>query len=330
MPPKSDLRRYLDQAGELPDDVILGRIVLFTIADLRVRRDDLVKWFEELDLNPAKLPPEIKPVDAYKKATSEAKQEYALPDGNTVTYLCRDVSSTPTYIHRQITREVRDPNRRRLQYDKAIESVFYRPKTGADGRVVNGSERLRLTIDAPKGLTAEEQEKIKEITADVESRYLRYRDYLDGQKVRGVIRDYVKYLNAIELKGGVYFVHQNRTDELIRLQTLVSRLTGCWMNLLPLVDLASEREMVIEAFQREAQEALNEVVKECAHLRFTRKSVSPEAYAKVRQKFDHVMNQASEYLRSLEINQDITGAAAELALESLIDLQKQMLEGNAA
>lgn len=319
----SEFRSYLDSTGNLPADALLGRIVLFTIADQQTKRDDLVQWFDDLGLNPALLPAEIKPVDAFKKATSEAKEEYELGNGRTAAVLCREVSSTSEYIMRQITREVRDGSRRRLAYSKAIECVFYRARAEA-GKLVRGTERVRITID-PDGVGPAERDKVREIANEIETRYQRYANFLDGNKLRAVVREYLKYLNAIEIKGGVYFVHANRQKELDSLRTLVDRLAGCSMQTIPLVDLANERQMVVDAFQREASQRLEEIVRDISELRGSRKKITADAYAKIRARYDRVMDQASEYLRTLNISQDSTASAAELALDSLVTLQTEML-----
>ena len=161
----SDLRSYLDSTGDLPADALLGRIVLFTIADQQTKRDDLVQWFDELGLNPALLPAEIKPVDAFKKATSEAKEVYELENGRYAAVLCRDVQSNSEYNMRQITREIRDSSRRRLAYSKAIECVFYRARA-EKGKLVRGTERVRVTID-PDGVGPSERDKIREIAQGI-------------------------------------------------------------------------------------------------------------------------------------------------------------------
>ncbi len=324
MAKQSALRDYLDKSGGLPADALLGRIVLFTIADQQTERDDLVKWFDELGLNHALLPAEIKPVDAFKKATSEAKEEYLLSTGRTAAVLCREVTSDSEQIIRQITREIKDGKRRRLGYSKAIECVFYRARPGQGGKLARGTERLRITIDAD-GISAEERPKMQEIAQGITARYERYSRFLDGNKMRAVVREYLKYLNAIEIKGGVYFVHANRQAELDSLRTLVDRLSGCSMQTIPLVDLENERQMIVDAFQREASQRLDEIVRDISELRASRKNITADAYAKIRARYDRVMDQANEYLRTLDISQDSTASAAELALDSLVTLQTEML-----
>lgn len=216
----------LNAQGDLPDEVLLGRMVLFTITDEPTPRAQLEQWFREIGLDERLLPPEIKPIDAFKKATSDAKNKYDLSGGRTAIVLCRDVASTPDYVKRQITREVKDARARQLSYSKAIDCTFYRAKTvpnpnGAGTVTDKGSERVHIRID-PTDLDPEELLEVQQIGREIESRYMQYYMNLDGNRLRAVIRDYLKFLNAIELKGGVYFVHVSRSAELLKLQTLVS------------------------------------------------------------------------------------------------------------
>ena len=322
-----NIREYLNGISELPEDILLGRIVMFTVTDEPLLHSDVERWFTELKLNPSYLPAQNRAVDAFKKATTDVdKTEYDLPHDQKAILLTRPVTADNEMVVRFIVREKRDSRRRKLGHDKAIEAVFYKgSKIG--GVVQKGSERIRLTRvnDAldPSGSEIAEVQKAIDLIQD---RYDHYYKYLDGQKVRGMIRNYLKYLNAIEIKGGVYFIHKNRTDELMRLRELVNRCGGgCHMDQIPLVDLDNERKIIVEAFQREAEEELDTLVREIAFVRQTRKNVTPEAYAKLKGKYELVMGQAMEYQRTLGLSQSRTSAAAELALDSLVELQRDLL-----
>ena len=102
--PKS-LTTYLDKHGDLPGDILLGRIVLFTISDEPVKRDDIIKWFKSLNLNPDFVPPENKAQHAFEKATSETKDVYPMTKGREGHLMCRDVSrNTSTRAGRSLER----------------------------------------------------------------------------------------------------------------------------------------------------------------------------------------------------------------------------------
>jgi hypothetical protein len=316
----------LDENGDLPDSVLLGRIVLFTITDRRVKRSDLETEFINRGLNTALLPPEVKPIDAWKKATSEAKDKYNLPGDKTAVVLCRDVNANAEYVRRQITREVKDARSKTLSYHKAIDCMFYRPRVQG-GKAQVGSERVSIRVDTGD-LDPAEVADVRRIAQQIEDRYADYYGHLDGNRVRATIREYLKHLNAIELKGGVYFIHVSQSDELSRLQGLVEWLGGgCMMHTIPLVDIERERQMVSIAFEREASQALQEIVNEVASLKATRKSISADAYSKIKQRYDDVLSKANEHMVTLQISQDMTGVAAELALDAITDLAEEMLSG---
>lgn len=316
--------------GDLPDDVLLGRIVLFTITDQQITRTQLERWFLAENLNTNLLPADIKPIDAFKKATSEAKNRYTLPNGQEAVVLCRDVASNNEYVRRQITREVKDSKARTLSYSKAIDCTFYRAKyvklpSGAT-QAQRGSERVHIKVD-PTGLDPTELTEVQKIANEIQARYLTYYDHLDGNRLRAVVRDYMKHLNAIELKGGVYFIHVSHSDELARLQTVVHKFGGgCQLHTIPLVDIERERKMVAEAFEREASESLQEIAAECRALRSTRKNITPNAYAKIKERYDDVVKKAGEHMVTLQVSQDLTGAAAEVALDALLELQEELLK----
>jgi len=162
----------LDERGDLPDSVLLGKIVLFTITDQRVKRADLETEFFRFGLNTDLLPPETKPIDAWKKATSEANEKYTLPGDKTAVVLCRDLDATSQYVRRQITREVKDGRSRTLAYSKAIECTFYRPAIRG-GKVSPGSERVQTRVDAT-GLDPNEVAEVHQIAKGIEDRYSDY------------------------------------------------------------------------------------------------------------------------------------------------------------
>lgn len=321
----SPVKKYLDQAGDLPADVLLGHLVLFRITDGDYNRDDIDAWFTELRLNPGFVPVPGKAIDAYKKATSQGDDfDYDLPDGTVAHVLVRDVVADSKVVTRHLVREIRDAKRRRLAYGPIGEATFFRPKT-SNGIVIPGSERFLLNVDHTQ-LVADERGPMQSLVDKISGSYDRFLAYCDGDKARAMVRDYVKYLNGAMLKDGIYFVHITRKDELDRLSEVVSRLgNGCRMDTIPLVNLEREKDMVVEAFQAEAEKALADVVKEIQHVRGTRKTVTPEAYGKIKAKYDSVMLRATEYTRTLDVSQERTAGAAEVALDSLAELQRQML-----
>lgn len=323
MTANSPLRDYLDEFGELPPDALLGRLTLTTVNDGKYRFDDIEKWFNELGLNKAMMPVPNKAVDAFRKATSDAnKATYTLPGQREAEMLCRDVVLNDKYVRRQITREVRDQSKRKLSYDEAITCTFYR----ATEPGTKGGERLVVKVRG-ENLCPEEHSSVQELAEQIKHDFMDYYHYLDGNKVRATVRKYLKHLNAIEIKGGVYFVHVSRADELDRLSEFVGRLgNGCDMGFFPIADLMKQRELIVRAFEREASQSLMEITREAKSLLQTRKNITPVMYEKMRSRFDTVLANANEHMATLEVSQDVTAASAEAALKALGALREEMLK----
>lgn len=330
---KSDFRRYIDEAQALPDDCVLGNVIWFTVSDGQYPADDIEKRFADLGLNPGLLPPKPKAIDAFEKATARfTGYKYAVGD-DIAELLVRDVIRDGERLVRQITREIKRTTaggkKIRLAYDKVAELYFAKPVIRA-GKTVPGSERVRLSIDPNAGpLLHQGEEKIlRGVLKEVDTEYTRLRDFLDGDKIRWVVRDYVNFLNGVMLKKSVYFVHSTRTEELLRLQQFLNGLgNGCALTLLPMADLKNLREEVVEAFQNEAEKDLEEVVKAIQKVRLTRKgAISTNQYVRLKTEYERVMRKAMEYSRTLKVGQERTAGAAEVALEALLALERDVVK----
>lgn len=319
----SPLKAYVDEINDLPADVLLGRIVVYTITEQPVAYTTLTNLFDEHDLDKALLPSPNKTVDAFKKATSDTKDTYAMSKDRTAVLLCRDVTATPDFIRRQITREIRDGKNRRLEYTEAITCTFFRAQKGDQS-----TSRLTV-ITNPGNLEKSEHATVAKVARDIEQRYHDYYGFLDSQKIRGVVRNYLKKLNAIEIKGGVYFVLSTRDEELGRLNAMIDGLGGgCYMQTIPVPDLGHTRSFMARMFEREAAEKLQNVARDAKELVASRKNVTPEAYSRMKAEYDQVLANAVEHMEVLGLAQDLTAASAEVALEALANLAGAMIDGD--
>lgn len=319
---KSDLRKYIDQTQALPADCTLGNILWYSVEDKTYDVEQVHQTFDLLNLNPAMLPPEIKAINAFEKASSEIDRvKYPMPGGLEAELLIHEVARDEETVLRQVTRKIRDAAHKELGFDKVGELVFYRDVTRG-GKVQRGTSRLRTSLEP--GLEDWERVELLRHLEVVETAFPLYRDNYDGNKIRGVVRDYVGYLNGVMMRSGVYFVHSTRTEELERLQTFVRSLDGCSMTLFPLPELKAMREEVIEAYQVEAVKELQEVVAAIQKVRGTRKQLKPEMHRKLKDQYETVMRKASEYGRTLRVSQERTAGAAELAMDALLSLEADM------
>lgn len=330
-PSKSAFRKYVDQAQELPDDVVLGNIVWHTITDGAYDLGQIEQAFEDLDLNSMFVPAPTTEFNAFEKACTNAlraAKPYQLPQQQVGEIMAiREVSKTAEIVTRHIVREVRDSKAKRLRFETVAELTLFRAQSHSSGRVVRGSHRLRANIFVDRLLTGE-KEQVEAVITKWDSEFDRLYNFVDGDKARAMVRDYLGYLNAVMMKQGVYFVHKTREEELYRLQTLVGvhLANGCQLQLMPIPELKRLRESVIDAFQDEAEKELNEVVAAINKVRTTRATITSTALAKLTDQYKQTMLKASEYTRILRCSQDRTAGAAEIALASLDALRSDMIK----
>lgn len=325
----ASLTDYIGDTGQLPDEVLLGHVVLFRIGDGAYDRDALSKQMDLLDLNTKYLPAINKEIDAYRKATSALDDREYVLDGDTAHLLVRDTYSDEHVLHRSLVREIRDSSGKRLAYGQVGEAVFHRTVTRG-GKAQPGTARLKVTL-LPSQLRTNERTTLDAIKAEIEANYDRHVNFIDGMKIRAMVRGYLGHLNAVPLKDSVYFVHVARRAEVSKLQELVLWLAGranrgCTMSLIPLVDLEEQREMVIAAYEDEAVKSLNEVITDIQTLRASRTKITPAAYAKIKQKYNDITKATAEYATKLNVKAERVADTAEVALETLVELQKKLLD----
>lgn len=329
----SELSEYLEATGELPEDCILGWLVVWSVIDYEpgITPERAKELFAELQLNPAYIPPVPKKIDAFRKATSNITREHETPDGKVVTFMARDVSNDSEQLERHIIREVRDGRRRVLEHTKAMQALFFKAqaKPGSNRRVIEGNAAMKL-IPSPKGYPVDEHQLIEDMAAEIDERYRVYSTHLDAQRIRAVIRDYVRNFDAVQVKGSLYFIDKEHTEELRRLAKFMGALPGrCRMNMIPLVDIEDARDMIIEAFVTENREAMNRIVEKCAELQTTRVKITDEAIAQMRAEYDRTLQRSADFKARLNVSQLVDEAAAEAALEAYAALSLRYMEDNA-
>lgn len=303
---------YRDQLADLPADRFIGSITWFTIAASAVTREQLIDWFDELGLDPVHLPHPIKPVDAFRAASTDATTTYPLPNGRHATLMVREVASTRDEVARHIMRETCDPQGRRLAYDKVGDAVFHR-----------NPARLDLDIDLSV-LGPAEQSHVETLCTSIRARYATMSTHLQAQALRAVVRSYLLSLKAVAVRpsGGVYYVHVSRQGALAQLERLVSRFSPASMlHSLPLVDTGKQRRMIGQAFADEVEATVNgllrRIAEENARAIAGGGTIPAPVYQQLREQYEDVVLRTREFTQILGQTEGRATAALELAVNAL-------------
>ncbi|GAB2717497.1 DUF6744 family protein [Kitasatospora kifunensis] len=321
---------------------LLGHLVLYSIFDSEITRDDLERWFNELNLDTDFLPPDLRADDAYEKVTGAdggVRRTYPLDDptatsrpgrrrrrtpsefNRSAVLMVRPVRRDAFQIVRHLVREVRDAKKTSLTYDTRLAvCVFHRDNTGSKAA---GAGTLQVEPDhqAIAALPEAERTVVHEMLADIEKSFRLRCTYLTGDKLRSMIRQYVEHLNAVRVRptGGVYYVHRQHAETLTALRELVGRF-GPGSNLfrIPLPDQEEMRQMIIGAFTTKAKDDLDRLAQEIAE---AQRDAKPEEVSKLHQRFTALKAATAEHSELLSTSLDDTEAAlhlVELQLTSLL------------
>jgi len=325
--------------GQAP---LLGHLVLYSIFDGEVTRDELARWFTELRLDPQFVPAKLRPVDAYERVTGPdgVRLSYPLPlaDPGAViagagrktgrgpgrgvvrrqaTLMVRPVARDGGQIVRHIVREVRDEEQTRLSYDTCLGAAIFRRDNDVDDAGA-GELLVEPQTAAIAGLPGPEQTVVRHMLRHIASEYRHRCTYVSGDKLRGVIRTYVESLNAVRVRptGGVYFVHAAQSHTLAALRELVSRFAaGSHLVRIPLPDADEMREMVIAAFTTRAADDLNRLAADIAAAQHA--GADEHAIGKLYKRFSELQAATTEHATLLSTSLDDTQAALQLVKTQL-------------
>lgn len=312
----------------------LGSILWFTIggsttydakgarvtAPLRVSYEAVEAAFSQLGLDPQFLPPRIRPIDCFRKATGGVTAEYAIesdiPDAR-VTLVVKEVNVTTEQVERHVIREIRDGRRQTIGHQKVAELKFFRGRRTAAGRVP-GTEQFTSALRA--GLPDEEREQLVRLIERAQGEYEALNAHLTSQAIRGILRAYLVHLHAVAVRpsGGIYFVSNDSMDVVIKLQDFVSGLgPGCALHQLPLVDTTEQRDMLTDAYQTEVEDDVRELMRDIvAYQEKNADRVSGAKYAEFNVRYQAILERSDAYSSELGLAQE--RAAGALGTASMV------------
>ncbi|WP_374724201.1 DUF6744 family protein [Calidifontibacillus erzurumensis] len=223
----------------------IGYLCWYSVSEDLYEREHLRRLFIQYGLNEEFLPKPIRAADAFRRATKHVETRN-VDAGNGVldNYLVRNVVSNKDIIQRNIVKESRDLNGRKLGYspDEAI-LIFNRQ-----------DETFRVakrTIGSLSEDLADEAKRLYEI----------FLLHHNAQAVRSCVLTILKTLSPTPVRpsGGVYFVPIKYEDKLRSLCGFLSALDKGEGFMVPLDDTKENRDMV----RTKLYEHLKNTLKNC-------------------------------------------------------------------
>jgi len=221
---------------------VLGHLLWFTIYEsLSVTAQDLIAAFQAAGVSGKYLPGQVKPCDAFRRATSAAEKRRVMgrSGGTYRNLLVAEVRADRDEVERHLILQEVDADNRELWHVTAARFVLGR-KSG--------------------DLRVEELHSGPEVVEAVELVRRCYRDALGHYKARH-LRDILARMlwavraTAVRPSGGVYFVPIDHGAEVQAMRSLLRALKQEFFAV-PLVDSADSRDMVGVKFREQIGEMI--------------------------------------------------------------------------
>lgn len=265
------ISNYTDAIASLPQEAFLGSLLYFSISGADVNLANARRDLTNAGLNIASLRKNLRPVDAFRKATNDFKKRFPeTPAGIKSELMVRPVGEDGAQAYRHLVLErtvVQAGKKRRLFYDKVGELTFTRGAKKLGEYEGHGVEAKRMTNHIASPLTLEEDQWLTEKLITFDDRYNHLLAYMDSHAVRTFVREYIYSLSGICVKGsgGLYFVGQDHAVEIGKLGEWV-RGIGSEFHSLPLLNLVDQRDMILEAFEEETIEEVERLMSEVSKI----------------------------------------------------------------
>jgi hypothetical protein len=318
------LSNYEDAIRNLPNEAFLGSLLWFSISQADVNLDLARAELEKAGLQTGTLRKILRPVDAFKKASRDIGKKFKPNAGIRAEILVRAVGDDGgDQAHRHLILEravVSGGKARRISYDKVGQVVFNRG-VKKDGEYFDYSvESRRTTANMAMPLTDEEEKWLESSLDSFGDRFDHLLHYMDSHAVRSFVRDYIDTLSGTCVKesGGLYFIKQQHSAEVAALGHWV-RSIGSEFHSLPLLNLADQRQMIMEAFE-------DETVKEVERLMLEVQKILADPERQIEEKtFDSYGIRAAELSAKVQEYSDMLGDRAGRASVEISIYSQQVL-----
>lgn len=263
------IEKYTEAIENLPGEAFLGSLLYFSISAADVNLEQARTRLQNAGMDTGTLRKILRPVDAFKKSTREFAHKFAPTGGMRSELMVRPVGEDGEQAHRHLILEravIQQGKKRRVFYEKVGEIVFTRGEKKRGEYSGYGVESRRTTDHLTQQLTEVEEEWLQKHLDTFQDRFDHLLHYMDSHAVRTFVREYIYNLQGTCVKesGGLYFVAQEHADEIAKLGEWV-RSIGSEFHHLPLLNLADQRDMILQAFEEESvaevQRLMGEVAK---------------------------------------------------------------------
>ena len=222
----------------------IGWLFWFVVGENHTDKDLVLQAFANSGLPECYALPDIRPADAYRRATKSIEGKVQLANQDRVELLVRDVFRNTHEVVRNLVVESRNTQGRRLSYDPKAAMLRF--------------DHDMRTIDSA---VYSEEPFVDNAVEEFKQNYYLFLNTYSGSAKRRTAYSVLFDLTATALKesGGVYLVPRDNEELLFQLIAFLNALPGCRAYKMPVEDTAEARDMVRDLVTNKAEVLLGEI-----------------------------------------------------------------------
>lgn len=332
------MSNYVDAIANLPEDAFLGSLIFFSISKADVNLEDARQNLSNAGLKTDTLRKNLRPVDAFRKATNDFKKKFPEIAGVRSELMVRPVGEDGEQAYRHLVLERADVSggrKRRLYYDKVAELTFNRGSKDRKSGLYSGhgveARRTDSQLPDDKPLTSEEDEWVTNMLVSYQDRYDHLLNYMDSHAVRTFVREYIYDLDGICVKesGGLYFVAQKHNDELRKLGAWVDSV-GSEFRIVPLLNIGEQKAMIMEAFEDDTVLEVERLMAEIAKiLQDPAREIEEKTYDAYAMRAVELASKLKEYNTMLDDRADRASGSIDIYSQQIMALTSRIKQSKA-
>lgn len=249
----------------------LGRILWFTVSEMRVSADQLKTAFQNAGIDEKHLPKEISPRDAFRRATKIAEAKRIKIDSERyLNLLVREVKMSDDIIVRQLVREVVDSGNVRLEYLPVANLKLENDKTFITEPLIN---RYDLLNDEDIALLK------------VENEFDKCQANYNGRHVRELVQGILSKCDPVSVRpsGGVYFIPECHSETVQALSDFVRELSQYSIDAersrlfqVPVISAEEHKVMITESLEDQVKGDSQSLISEMAKMLKDGRTITPK------------------------------------------------------
>lgn len=226
---------------------LVGHLLWYTVPErISATRERLREQFQQAGIPDTYLPGEIRPVDAYRKATGMVSRTVNVPEREATEtgvierrYRFEEVLSSGKQVVRHLVRVDVDARQVELRMTELAALIFNRDGGGLQARY--------LDADPLAG----------ELVEEAVQRYRYLRDHYDSDAIRRMLRRLVDAMDPTLFKdsGGFFFIPQKHAERLAVFKRLLEAL-DLQYGTMPVIDSQESRDLVRKMFEHQVKEQI--------------------------------------------------------------------------